>query len=232
MLTWCRLPRFQENSPTSVASPSIPAGWEQFAGEGWEGITQEHIVRSAVGGYKQVGNKILSTNIFADPDIMTDPWSIFNWTPSRPGIFNIAVFWDPDNKFVSSINSKKGRQYPCEAGMYPSPFEVEDPSLTPQQRMEKGAKDQAEFFDQSGLSMSEDLREGCDHHHTKSHKKKNQNDRQRCEGTGILLTQYYKRTDVSKINKHEHVTHAMHNCKVQPGDATLVGKNQCEKGKC
>jgi len=116
--------------------------------------------------------------------------------------------------------------------MIPSPFEVEDPSLTPQQKMEKGAQREAEFFDLSGLSMSEDLREGCDHHHTRFHKKKNQKDRQRCEGTGILLTQYYKRTDVSKVKEGEHVTHAMHNCKVQPGDATTVGKNQCERGKC
>jgi len=216
------IPRFQESEAGSIASLDLMAGWPLLAGEGWEGITQQDIVRSAIEGWRQNGNRPMHTNPFIDADIQLDPQSAFTWSPSRPGIFDIAVRYDEDNTFISSLNSKKGRQYPCEAGQQ-SPFEPPE-NLGAYHKEEAEARRSAEFFDKTKLSLSRDLKEGCECAYKE--------DRQRCYIGTFELSQWYISTTKEELDFAKHVQYNFKNCGLQPGSAMKVGKTQCERGNC
>jgi len=197
-----------------------------LAGKGWERITQQDIVRSSIGAYKQNENMPMHTNLFADSDIQLDPQSASMWTSSRPGIFDIAVRFDENNKFVSSLNDKKGRQYPCEAGD-PSPFKPRE-NLDEFRSQEAAAKRLAHFLEKSGLHKSADFKQGCGAHSIKIW----MSDRQRCEEGIFELWQWYNSTSLEELDFEKHPRFNYINCHLQPGDATTVGKTQCERGNC
>jgi len=221
-LTSSSIPRFQENRDGHIASLDLPAGWHMLAGDGFKGITQQDYVRSSFEGYKQNGNKPMHTNPFIDPNIQLDPQSAFMWTSSRPGTFDIAVRYDEDNTFISSLNDKKGRQYPCEAGQQ-SPFEPPE-NLDPWHTEEAHARRAAEFYDKTQLSISSDFKDACENFY--------KDDRQRCDMGTFELSQWYTRTSPDELNFKKHVRYNFQKCALQPGSAMTVGKTQCERGHC
>lgn len=221
-LTSSSIPRYQENREGHIASLDLPAGWHILAGEGYRGITQQDYVRSAFEGWKQNGNKPMHTNPFIDRNIQLDPQSAFLWTPSRPGNFDIAVRYDADNEFISSLNDKKGRQYPCEAGQQ-SPFEVPE-NLDPWHKEQAWARRAAEYYDKTQLSLSSDFKEACEN--------PVKDDRQRCLFGTFELKQWYTRTSLDELNFDKHIQYNPTSCALQPGSAMTVGKTQCQRGHC
>jgi len=136
---------------------------------------------------QQNGNKPMHTDPFIDPNIQLDPQSAFLWTSSRPGNFDIAVRYDEDNTFIGSLNDKKGRHYPCEAGRQ-SPFKPRE-NLDEFRSQEAAAKRLAHFLEKSGLHKSADFKQGCGAHSIKIW----MSDRQRCEdplSTSISITMH------------------------------------------
>jgi hypothetical protein len=214
--TFPSIPRYQEGDKHKVAGLDVPPGWEALAGpEGFHGITQQDVVRSAVTTYAQVGNKPLSQNPFADTGLLTDPNSISHWTPSRPGVFNIAVDPDMSNKFLSSLNSGDGRVYPCEAGG-PNPFV---PGSDKNYDEETRARHYAEFVDFTLLSLSPDYMAECTEY-----------DRMRCVETEYDVRPWYSRTNTAHLSQ-EHVRYSFRNCRLPKGHQSDVGKTQCQKQK-
>lgn len=206
------MPRYQEAKDTTVAGLDVPPGWAALAGPGFHGITQEGAVRSAVATYNQVGNKPLSHNPFADTTLLTDPENISNWTPARPGVFNIAIYPDMDNHFLSSLNSNKGRVYPCEP---PGP----NPFVPGSEKNYDETKAWGEFVDLTLLSLSKDFKAQCFEYN-----------RMRCLETGEDVRQYYTRTNKAHLT-YDHVQSSFRNCHLPKGDRTAVGRTQCQKAK-
>jgi len=202
---------------SKVAGLDVPPGWEALSGTGFHGITQEDVVRSAVAAYAQVGNKPLSHNPFADTALLTDPENISHWTPSRPGVFNIAVDPDMTNRFLSSLNTDHGRVYPCEAGGY-NPFVPHSGKDHDDSDFDR-ARHFGEFLDLTGLSLSADFYAQC-----------HEWDRMRCLDTGYDVRQYYTRTNKAHLTD-KHVRFSFRDCHLPKGDRAEVGKTQCQKAK-
>jgi len=67
-------------------------------------------MRSAVAAFMRAGKNVaLEHEQNLTRSFIDDPVATLAWTPARAGVFNIGVCYDPNGKFVSSLNIQEGR---------------------------------------------------------------------------------------------------------------------------
>jgi hypothetical protein len=113
---------------------------------GYHGVTAEKIVHSAISRNRVRGNVPAEVDHDKGMSVaFAKPKELFG--ADQVGLFNIGVCYTPDGKFVSSLNQKGGRQFPCEC-------QNTNASIS-------DAEAFANFLDLTGLATSKDFFQGC-----------------------------------------------------------------------
>ena len=136
------IPKYEERNTKRVADVTSPPGWESFSGAGFHGITHEEIVRSSKTYWDLHNNQ---RNLPASPDL--------SLSTSTPGMFRIAICNDPNGDFISSVDSKEGRAFPCQCAAKVPVVGHEDDQLV------NGRL--AEFLVATNLRFSYDYNQQC-----------------------------------------------------------------------
>jgi len=139
------IPKFEEHNNKRVTDVTAPPGWDSFRGKGFQGITQEDIVRSSKNYWDLYGN---SRNQASMPSIFHS-----SMPSSGPGTFTIPICNDPHGNFISSTDSKEGRSFPCQCAAK-DPVPGHEDKVAVNQR-------QAEFLVATHLRFSYDYNQQC-----------------------------------------------------------------------
>lgn len=190
------IPKFEERSNDRVTNVSAIPGWKKFEGPGYYGITQQDIVRSSKHYWDLNDNR---RNLDVDSQWVTrqlDPTK-----KSTYGAFNVPMCKDAKGVFISSLNSKSGRTFPCDCAESKA-----FPGYDDRARTERNAL----FLHATGLRWSYDYNNMC---------RGIQKDRMHCDFINEYqrLDNYYPKVDFDvPINDNwcfnQKKLHPQHNC--------------------
>jgi hypothetical protein len=182
------------------------------------------VVRSAVTAFHGEGrNKPLEAFSKADQSInfAKRPSGILDLTPAREGVFNLAVCDDPAGHYISSVNTREGRHFPCQC------LAPDQDRWTP--NIPLAEEHMGYFLDVSGFSRSRDFFQGCVQR--SKYKVEEMKDRQECTPWyGTNVRKWYTRTNFTKESDADGtMREAFRSCETILGDRRIVGVSQCER---